>query len=71
MSLLTKDHLSLVLKAIKKLLSFKADKTEVVLKNEVEEVDAIELAAKMGLVSPVAAEDGSIYTDKNGCVYSL
>lgn len=71
MSLITKDHLSLVLKALKKLLSFKADRTEVVLKNEVEEVDAIELAAKMGLVSPVAAEDGSIYTDENGCVYSL
>jgi hypothetical protein len=71
MSLITKDHLSLVLKALKKLLSFKADKTEVVLKNEVEEVDAIELAAKMGLVSPVAAEDGSIYTDENGAMYSL
>lgn len=71
MSLITKDHLPLVLKALKKLLSFKADRTEVVLKNEVEEVDAIELAARMGLVSPVAAEDGSIYTDENGCVYSL
>jgi hypothetical protein len=52
-------------------LALKADKTEVVLKNEVEEVDAIELAAKMGLVLPVAADDGSIYTDENGCVYSL
>ena len=27
---------------------------------------AIELAAKMELVFPVAAEDGSIYTDENG-----
>ena len=71
MSLITKDHLSLILQTIKKLLSFKADKTEVVLKNEVEEVDAIELAAKMGLVSPTAAEDGSIYTDENGVLYSL
>ena len=71
MSLTTKQHLSLTLQALKKLLSFKADRTEVVLKNEVEEVDAIELAAKMGLVSPVAAEDGSIYADENGCVYSL
>jgi hypothetical protein len=71
MSLITKDHLSLTLKALKKLLSFKADKSEVVLKNEVEEVDAIELATNMGLVSPVAAEDGSIYTDENGALYSL
>lgn len=71
MSLITKDHLSLILQTIKKLLSFKADKSEVVLRNEVEEVDAIELAAKMGLVSPAAAEDGSIYTDENGVLYSL
>ena len=71
MSLITKDHLSLILQTIKKLLSFKADKSEVVLKNEVEEVDAIELAVKMGLVSPTAAEDGSIYTDENGAMYSL
>ena len=71
MSLINKDHLSLTLKSLKKLLSFKADKSEVVLKKEVEEVDAIELAAKMGLVSPVAAEDGSVYTDENGALYSL
>lgn len=71
MSLITKDNLSLTLKAIKKLLSFKADKSEVVLRNEVEEIDAIEIADKMGLVSPIAAEDGSIYTDENGVLYSL
>lgn len=71
MSLTTKDHLSLVLQTIKKLLSFKADKSEVVLRNEVEEEDAIQIAAEMGLVSPVAADDGSIYTDENGATYSL
>ena len=71
MSLITKDSLSLTLKAIKKLLSFKADKSEVVLRNEIEEIDAIEIAAKMGLVSPTTAEDGSIYTDENGVLYSL
>ena len=71
MSLISKDNLSLVLRSINKLLSFKADKSEVVLRNEVEEVYAIELAAKMGLVSPAAAEDGSIYTDENGVLYSL
>ena len=71
MSLITKDHLSLILKAIKKLLSFKADKSEVVLKSEVEEIDAIEIAVEMGLVLPTTAEDGSIYTDENGALYSL
>lgn len=33
--------------------------------------NAIELAAEMGLVSPVIAEDGSIYTDENGAIYTL
>lgn len=71
MSLITKDHLSLTLQTLKKLLSFKADKSEVVFKNEVEEIDAIQIVVDMGLVSPVAAEDGSIYTDDNGAMYSL
>ena len=71
MSLTTKQHLSLILKTIKKLLSFKADKSEVVFRNEIEEEDAIELVAETGFVSPVAAEDGSIYTDENGYVYIL
>ena len=71
MSLITKNHLSIVLQTIKKLLSFKADKSEVVLRNEVEEIDAVKLATKMGLVSPTVAEDGSIYTDENGVVYTL
>ena len=35
------------------------------------ETDAIELAAELNLVSPVAADDGSIYTDENGAVYIL
>lgn len=71
MSLINKDHLSLTLKSLKKLLSFKADKDEVVLKNEIEKINAIKIAADMGLVSPVAAEDGSIYTAKNGDIYTL
>ena len=71
MSLISKDHLSLTLQTLKKLLSFKADKSEVVLKTEVEEIDAIELVTNMELVSPIAAEDGAIYTDENGDVYTL
>ena len=71
MSLITKDHLSLILQTIKKLLSFKADKSEVVLRNEIEDTDAIKLATKTGLVSPVAAEDDCLYIDNNGNLYSL
>lgn len=56
---------------LKKLLSFKADKADVVLKSEVEKEDAIIIATEAELISPVAAEDGSIYTDNNGAVYSL
>ena len=71
MSLITKDHLSLVLQTIKKLLSFKAEREEVVLRSEIEEIDAIKIVSDLNLVSPVAAEDGSIYTDENGALYSL
>lgn len=71
MSLITKNHLNIVLQTIKKLLSFKADKTEVVLRNEIEDTDAIKLATKAGLVSPAAAEDDCLYIDKNGNIYSL
>lgn len=74
MSLITKDHLSLALQSIKKLLSFKADKADLATKidrSEIEEEDALAIVADMELVSPVAAEDGSIYTDENGALYSL
>ena len=73
MSLITKDHLSLTIQTLKKLLSFKADKTEVVLKNEVEEEDAIVVALTTDLIPsgiPIS-EDGSIYTDENGVIYTL
>lgn len=71
MSLTTKNHLNIVIQTFKKLLSFKADKSEVVFRSEVEEEDAIILSTEMGLVSPVAADDGSIYTDENNIVYTL
>ena len=69
--LITKHQLSLVLQTLKKLLSFKADKSEVVLRSEIEEIDAIVLAVETGLVLPTIAEDDSIYTDENGILYSL
>lgn len=71
MSLITKDHLSLTLQVIKKLLSFKADREEVVLRSEIEEVDALEILMEMNMVAPVTAADGSVYVDENGAMYSL
>lgn len=65
MTLITKDHLSLTLQSIKKLLSFKIDRSEV------REIDAIQIATKTGLISPTVAEDGSIYTNENGVIYTL
>lgn len=74
MSLISKSNLNIVLQTIKKLLSLKADKFELATKidrSEIEEIDAIEIVTELGLVSPVAAEDGSVYTDENGDMYSL
>lgn len=41
------------------------------IKNKPDEMDALEIVAEMGLVDPVSAEDGSIYTDENGVLYTL
>lgn len=74
MSLITKQHLSAALQAIKKLLSFKADKSELATKidrSEIEDTDAIELVVETGLVSPIANDDGSVFTDENGDLYTL
>lgn len=74
MSLITKNHLSMIQQTIKKLLSFKADKSELATKidrSEIKEEDAIEIVAELNLVSPATASDGSIYTDENGVIYSL
>jgi hypothetical protein len=41
------------------------------IKNKPDEMDALEIVAQMGLVEPTAANDGSIYTDENGVIYTL
>lgn len=74
MSLISKSNLDIVLQTIKKLLSLKADKFELATKidrSEIEEIDAIEIVTELGLISPIATEDGSVYTDENGDMYSL
>lgn len=73
MSLITKNQFNILIKVIKKLLSFKADKTELATKidrSEIEPMDAIELVAETGLVEP-AADDSYVFTDENDNIYSL
>ena len=41
------------------------------IKNKPDEEDALALLVEMEFVSPVAASDGSMYTDNNGVIYSL
>lgn len=41
------------------------------IKNKPTEEDALALAMELGLIDPVTAEDGSIYTDENGLIYTL
>ena len=41
------------------------------IKNKPDKNDALALVVETGLVSPVAASDGSIYTDENGVLFTL
>lgn len=75
MSLTTKNHLKIVVQTFKKLLSFKADKTEVVTKIDRSEIatddDIMDVLAEMNYIEPIVALDGSIYTNSNGDIYIL
>ena len=66
MSLITKKHLSLLLQTIKKLLSFKIDRSEIAT-----EEDTMELITDLGYVTPVTSSSGEIYTDNKGNIISL
>lgn len=49
-----------------------ADNTKLdYIKNKPDENDALELLMEMNLIEPVADEDGSIYTDENGAMYTI
>ena len=41
------------------------------IKNKPTADDALDLVAEMALVDPIAADDGSIYTDENGVLFTL
>lgn len=49
----------------------KPDLTAKIDRSEIEDEDALELSMESGLIDPVAADDGSMYTDENGVIYSL
>jgi preprotein translocase subunit Sec63 len=66
MSPITTKHLSLAIQSLKKLLSFKADKTEVVFRNElVTDESQIEMLIKADMLPAVYNIDGKILTDEN------
>lgn len=69
MSLITKNQINMLTKTMKKLLSLKADKTELATKidrSEIEEEDAINLLIKMNVVTPMIMSDNKIVTDSSG-----
>lgn len=86
MSLTTKNQLQIMIQTIKKLLSFKADKTEVdnkflTIKKEIsnkidkselpDENYALELATECGLITPIASNDNFLFIDNNDAIYIL
>jgi hypothetical protein len=72
-------------KAVGDILALKADKTDIIqsdweqtnetaidfIKNKPDVEDAIILAAELGFIDPLIAEDGAIYTDGNNTIYTL
>lgn len=74
MSLISTENFNIILQSIKKLLSFKADKTELALKvdkSDITEYNAVALAHKTGLIKATCDEAGAIYTDEKGVIYTL
>jgi hypothetical protein len=41
------------------------------IKNKPNEDDALELISEMGLVEPVLSEDGFVFVDETGAIYSI
>lgn len=64
MRFVTMAQVGVMLQSVRKILSFKADKDEIPVIP-----DGVEFATEIGLVSPIAAHDNSIYTDGNESVY--
>ena len=74
MSLVTKSQLNFVIKSLKALISFKADRDEVRIKldkSEVSDEKAIKIAAETGLVTPLSSDNNALYTDEKGAIFIL
>ena len=71
MSMTTKEHLGIFLQITKKLLSFKADKEEIVNKDEIDEGEALAVLAEADIVQPIADENNAVFLDENNAVYIL
>jgi hypothetical protein len=72
MSLITKEHLSLTIQALKKLLSLKPNKEEVFLKSEmISDEEFLNWLSDENIVSPLATASGEIYIANNNEIYVL
>lgn len=72
MSLITKEHLSLTIQALKKLLSLKPNKEEVFLKSEmVSDDEFLGWLNDANVVEPLATTSGEIYVNNNNEIYIL
>lgn len=60
----------LVVNPLKRLIDKKAETWDD-LKEKPDQDDALSLIAEVGLMEPVVASDGTIYTDKNGYILTL
>ena len=66
MNLISKGHLYLTLQTIKKLLSFKIDKSDIIT-NE----GTMDILFELGAIEPITTSNGSILTSKTGEIYTL
>lgn len=41
------------------------------IRNKPDEDDALAIIVEMGLIEPIVAADGSVFTDSNGALYAL
>lgn len=75
MALITKEHLSLTLQTLKKLLSFKADKTEVNNKIDKDKIatddDILDLLLEIEFIIPASNNNNSIFINEKGEIYIL
>lgn len=70
MSLVSNNNISITLQSIKKLLSLKMSRDDLkkLIPNEYEVVAFVK---ELGLVDPITSENGALYTNEKGEIYTL